>query len=40
MNEEKILNRIEELDEYIQNFPDSKLAPICQKEINYLNSLL
>ena len=38
-NEEKILDRIEELEEYIQNFPDSKLAPIMQEEIDYLNSL-
>ena len=39
-NEEKILDRIEELEEYIQNFPNSKLAPIMQNEIDYLNSLL
>lgn len=39
-NEEKILDRIEELDEYMQNFPDSILTPIMQKEIDYLNSLL
>lgn len=39
-NEEKILDRIEELEAYIQNFPNSVLAPIMQKEIDYLNSLL
>lgn len=39
-NEEKILDRIEELEEYIQNFPDSVLAPIMQKEIDLLKSLL
>lgn len=40
INGEKILERIEELEEYIYNFPDSKLAPIHQKEIDFLNSLL
>lgn len=39
-NEERILNRIEELEEYIQNFPDSVLVPIHQKEIDYLEALL
>ena len=40
MNELKILDRIEELETYIQNFPDSVLAPIHQKEINHLKALL
>lgn len=40
MNEEKILDRLEELNEYIQNFPDSVLTPIMQKEADYLKSLL
>ncbi len=40
INGEKILDRIEELEEYIQNFPESKLTPIFQKEIDFLNSLL
>lgn len=38
-NEEKILDRIEELQTFIQNFPNSVLSPIMQKEIDYLNSL-
>ena len=36
---EKMYARIEELKEYIQNFPDSKLAPIMQKEIEFLENL-
>ena len=40
MNEEKILDRLEELNEFLQNFPDSVLAPIMQKEADYLKSLL
>lgn len=40
MNGEKMLDRIEELYEYLENFPDSKLAPIVQNEIDLLNSLL
>lgn len=40
MNEERILDRIEELDEYIANFPESKLVPIMQNEIAYLKTLL
>ena len=39
-NGEKMVERIEELYEYIQLFPNSKLAPIMQKEIDYLNSRL
>ncbi len=39
MNEEKIFDRIEELTEYIQNFPDSILTPIFQKEIEYLKTV-
>lgn len=40
MNELIISDRIEELNEYIQNFPDSRLTPIHQKEIDYLTALL
>ena len=40
MNEERILDRLEELNEFIENFPDSVLAPIMQKEADYLKSLL
>lgn len=40
MNGEKMLDRIEELYEALQNFPDSKLAPIWQREVDYLNSIL
>lgn len=40
INGEKILDRIEELETYIQNFPNSKLAPIMQNELNHLNSIL
>lgn len=40
INGEKALDRIEELYEYLENFSDSKLAPIVQKELDYLNSIL
>ena len=40
VNEERILDRIAELETYIQNFPESKLVPIFQKELNYLKALL
>lgn len=40
INGEKILDRIEELYEYLQNFPNSALAPILQKELDHLNSIL
>lgn len=40
MNEERILDRLEELNEFIENFPDSELTPIARKEAEYLKSLL
>ena len=39
-NEEAITRRIEELEEFIENFPESKLAPIHCEEIDRLRSLL
>ena len=33
---EYALSRIEELEAFIDNFPDSALAPIFEKEIAYL----
>jgi hypothetical protein len=38
-NGERIFNRIEELTEYINNFPNSKLTPIFKKEVEYLETL-
>lgn len=38
-NSEKILNRLEELNEYLKNFPNGWYAPIARKEIAYLESL-
>ena len=40
MSEVAMLERVEELNEYIHNFPESRLVPIHQKEVNYLNALL
>ena len=40
INEEKIFDRISELEEFIRNFPDSPLCPVFQKELDYLTSLL
>ena len=39
-NEERILDRLEELYSYLQNFPNSELSPIFQREIDYLEALL
>ena len=39
MNGERLVERAEELTEYLQNFPNSKLAPILQKELDYLQSI-
>lgn len=39
-NEARILDRLEELYSYLQNFPNSELSPIFQREINYLETLL
>ena len=39
-NEEIIMNRIEELESYIQNFPNSRLVRCFQNEINYLTAIL
>jgi len=40
MNFETIRKRIADLQEYIKNFPNSKLSPIFQNEINYLTAIL
>ena len=39
-NEKIIMNRIEELEVYIQNFPNSRLVRCFQNEINYLTAIL
>lgn len=36
---EAIYDRIEQLTEYITNFPESKLTPIFKKEIEHLETL-
>lgn len=33
------LERIEELQEYIRNFPESKLVPCCRRELEELEAL-
>lgn len=38
-NAEKILKRIDDLTEYINNFPDTPLAVIFQNELEYLETL-
>ena len=40
MNEQKILDRLEELYDYIALFPESTLVPAMKKEIEYLESLI
>lgn len=40
MSEEQILDRLEELNTYLENFPDSKLSPAVRNEITHLESLL
>jgi len=40
MNEERILERLEELEQFLQNFPNSDLVPAIKSEIEYLKSLL
>lgn len=40
INEERVLDRIEELEEFINNFPESALTPIFKSEIEYLELLL
>ena len=37
---EYALSRIEELEAFIESFPDSALTPIFKKEISYLESFL
>lgn len=39
MSGEKILDRLEELYDYLENFPDSKLSSAVRNEIVYLESL-
>ncbi len=38
-NGEKILERLEELYNYIELFPNSEIAPIVRNEIAHLESL-
>lgn len=38
-NGEQILERLEELYNYLHNFPNGWYAPIARKEIAYLESL-
>lgn len=40
LNEERIFDRLEELQEYLENFPESKLTHAVENEIKYLQSLL
>lgn len=40
INIETALNRLDELCEFISNFPNSKLVPILKKEIAYLEKEL
>ena len=40
MNEERIIDRLEELYAYIALFPESTLVPAMKKEIEYLESLI
>ena len=40
MNEERIIDRLEELYAYIALFPESALVPAMKKEIEYLESLI
>lgn len=37
---EYALHRIEEMEAFLDNFPDSALAPIFKKEIAYLERFL
>lgn len=39
-NIERVVDRLEEIDEYLQNFPGSALAPILKNESDELNQLL
>lgn len=38
-DEEKVIDRIRELSEAIENLPESKLVPIWQNEIEYLKTV-
>lgn len=38
-NMEIVNDRLEELYAYLQNFPESKIAPCVKNEIEYLESL-
>lgn len=39
MSSERILDRLEELYEYIERFPESRMIPAVKSEIAYLESL-
>lgn len=38
-NGEQVLDRLEELYQYLENFPESKLAPVIREEIAILEAL-
>lgn len=40
LNEERICDRLDELYQYLENFPESKLATAFRDEIAYLESLM
>lgn len=40
INEEKVHERIRELEDFLDNFPDSTMAPSVRKELEYLLSLI
>lgn len=38
-NGEQVLERLEELYQYLENFPESRIAPAIQEEIAILEAL-
>ncbi len=40
INEEKVYDRLSELYEYIENFPEGMMAGAVKNEIEYLESLI
>ena len=40
INEEKLYDRLSELYEYIENFPEGMMAGAVKNEIEYLESLI
>lgn len=39
-NEEKALDRLEELHEYLRNFPESRLTPVIRRAVADLEASL